>query len=103
MLNKVSCIILRITCHHRYSTCAKIKIIQDVSASLLLYVTGSGITRHFTQKTNSRFVTVPGKRAHFAHFFLNQVIGTVAKSRLGATKCATYLVMKAKCCGIAAL
>ena len=31
-------------------------------------------------------------------FFQNQDIATVAKSRLSATKCATYLVTKAGSC-----
>ena len=49
------------------------------------------------------YVTVPGKRAQVEHFFQNRVIATVAKSRLCATKCATYLVMKAKCSGVTAV
>ena len=35
--------------------------------------------------------------------FQNQVIATAGKSRLLATKCATYLVMKAKCSGVIAV
>ena len=47
--------------------------------------------------------TVPGKRSQIAHFSQNLVIATVAKSRLCATKCAIYLVMKVKCCGVIAI
>ena len=35
--------------------------------------------------------------------FQNRVITTIGKSRLLATKCATYLVMKAKCSGVIAV
>ena len=35
--------------------------------------------------------------------FQNRVIATAGKSRLLATKCATYLVMKAKCSGVIAV
>ena len=35
--------------------------------------------------------------------FQNRVIATAGKSRLLATKCATYLVMKAKCSGVIAI
>ena len=40
------------------------------------------------------YVTIPGKRTYFVHFFQNRVIAIVSKSSLWATKCATYLVMK---------
>ena len=49
------------------------------------------------------YVTVPGKRDHLGNFFQNRVIATTGKSRLWATKCATYLVMKAKCSGVIAV
>ena len=48
-------------------------------------------------------VTVPGKSAHVAHFFQTRVIDTVAKNRLLATKCATYLVTKVNRCGVIAV
>ena len=35
--------------------------------------------------------------------FHNRVIATAGKSRLLATKCATYLVMKANCSGVIAV
>ena len=35
--------------------------------------------------------------------FQNRVIATAGKSRLLATKCAAYLVMKAKCSGVIAV
>ena len=48
-------------------------------------------------------MTVPGKRDQVAHFYQNRVIAIAGKSRLLATKCATYLVMKAKCSGVIAV
>ena len=48
-------------------------------------------------------MTVPGKRAHVAHLKKNLVIATVMKSRLLSYKCTTYLVMKARRCGVVAL
>ena len=36
-------------------------------------------------------------------FFQNRVIATIGKSKLGATKCAIYLVIKATCGGVIAI
>ena len=42
------------------------------------------------------YVTVPGKRVLVAHLKKNRVITTVGKSRLKATKCATYFSDESK-------
>ena len=43
------------------------------------------------------------EKGPYRAFKKNRVITTVGKSRLRATKCATYLVMKAKCSGVIAV
>ena len=48
--------------------------------------------------TNSTWEKGPSRA-----FFQNRVIATVGKSRLRATKCTIYLVMKAKCSRVIAV
>ena len=43
------------------------------------------------------------QKGPYRAFWKNRVIATIGKSRLWATKCATYLVMKAKCSGVIAV
>ena len=43
------------------------------------------------------------EKGPYRAFKKNRVITTIGKSRLQATKCATYLVMKAKCSGVIAV